>query len=191
MKVPQAFCKYSPVLALAIISTQAFAANANVAGVPNFYQVNEHLYRGGQPSDDGFKSLAKLGVKTVIDLRLPDEHSIANEERVVKAAGMRYINVPMHGVVTPREESVSQVLKLMNADGPVFVHCRRGADRTGTVVAVYRMSHDRWGNKQAFKEAKANGFSWTQIGLKRYISSYRAPEVLATSETNPQAAISR
>src|SRR4051794_10704600 len=109
MKVPQVIGNKLPFLALAVLSTQLFAANADPAGVPNFHQVNEHLYRGAQPSDDGFKNLAKLGVKTVIDLRLPVEHSTDAEERAVKAAGMRYINIPMQGVVSPSEQSIAKV----------------------------------------------------------------------------------
>jgi protein tyrosine/serine phosphatase len=118
---------------------------------------------------------------------LPDEHATRAEKQAVEAAGMRYVNIPMRGVVAPSEESVSKVLALMNsaAVGPVFVHCRRGADRTGTVIAVYRMSHDHWGNSKAMREAKANGMSWMQFGMKRYLSRYRAPEVTAAADTQP------
>src|SRR5437762_3225709 len=99
MKVPQVSIKYIPVLALAIVSMQAFGAGMEPAGVGNFHQVSAHVYRGAQPTDEGFKNLAKMGVKTIIDLRLPSEHSISAEESVVKAAGMRYVNIPMQGVV--------------------------------------------------------------------------------------------
>jgi len=171
-------------LALAI-AIPSWSANLQVTGVPNFQQINEKLYRGGQPSDEGFGSLAKLGIKTVVDLRRPNEHSTADEERVVKALGMRYVNVPMNGIVAPSEEQVARVLALMNAteDGSVFVHCRRGADRTGTVVACYRMGHDAWDNKKAFKEAKTLGMSWMEVGMKHYILAYLPPagQVAATA----------
>jgi protein tyrosine phosphatase (PTP) superfamily phosphohydrolase (DUF442 family) len=187
MKAP---FKYFPVLALTVISSFAAAANLEVAGVPNFHQVNERVYRGAQPTGDGWRSLAKLGIKTIVDLRLPDEHATQAEKQAVEAAGMRYVNIPMHGVVAPTEESLSRVLALMNSDtvGPVFVHCRRGADRTGTVIAVYRMTHDHWGNSQAMQEAKSHGMSWTQIGMKRYISRYQAPTVTAAADPQPAAA---
>src|SRR5215831_15214254 len=79
-------------------------ADIQVSGVPNFHQVNDQLFRGGQPSDRSWPDLAKLGVKTVIDLRLPDEHKTAAEARLVEAAGMRYINVPMKGLSAPSHE---------------------------------------------------------------------------------------
>src|SRR5438105_1517607 len=112
MKVPQVFCKNLPILALAVFSTHAFAADVELAGVGNFHKVNEHLYRGAQPTDEGFNNLAKLGVRTILDLRLPMEHSVQAEEQAVKTAGMRYINIPMQGVVSPSEESIAKALKL-------------------------------------------------------------------------------
>ncbi len=160
-----------------------WAADAAAPGVPNFHQVNQHLYRGGQPSDEGWKSLAHLGVKTVIDLRLEDEHPTKQEAKAVEAAGMRYFNVPMHGVVAPSDEQVARVLALFDSstDGSVFVHCRRGADRTGTVIACYRIMHDGWDNQKAFNEAKSYGMSWLQLGMKHYLMNFQAPAIRAAS----------
>ena len=161
------------VIALAF-TLPAWCGGPDVAGLPNFHKVNDKVYRGAQPEAAGWPSLAKLGVKTVIDLREPGEHSTGEEAKAVEAAGMKYVNVPMKGVVAPSDEKVSQALDLLlNSPDPVFVHCRRGKDRTGTIIACYRMSHDRWNNKQALSEAKSLGMSWTQVGLKSYIKSFQ------------------
>jgi tyrosine-protein phosphatase SIW14 len=159
----------------------AWAANDSAPGVPNFHKVNEQVYRGGQPKDQGWASLAHLGVKTVVDLRRPGEHSTSHEAEEVEAAGMRYFNVPMHGVVAPSEEQVDRVLAFLNSstEAPVFVHCKRGADRTGTVIACYRIEHDGWDNQRALKEAKSYGMSWLQIGMKHYVMDFHAPTVQA------------
>ena len=141
--------------------------------IPNFHQVDQHVYRGGQPGPEGWQSLAKMGVKTVIDLRREDEHSTAAEAQAVAAAGMRYVNVPMKGIVAPTNEQVAKVLTLLNSQEPVFVHCKRGADRTGTVIACYRIEHDRWQRQQALEEAKSLGMSLVQIGLKHYIMEFQ------------------
>ena len=143
-----------------------------VPGIPNFHKVNDHIFRGGQPSPDSWHSLAKLGVKTVIDLRREDEHSTAAEAQAVAAAGMNYFNVPMKGVVSPTNEQIATVLALLNSEDVVFVHCKRGADRTGTVVACYRIKYDQWDRKQALNEAKSLGMAWTQLGLKQYIMMF-------------------
>ncbi len=141
--------------------------------IPNFHQVNEYVYRGGQPAPESWQSLAKMGVKTVVDLRREDEHSTAEEAKAVMAAGMKYVNVPMKGVVAPSDAQIAKVLALLNSQEPVFVHCKKGADRTGTVIACYRISHDRWQRQQALKEAKSHGMGLVQVGLKRYILDFQ------------------
>lgn len=162
------------IFSLALLAIPAFSANIQVVGVPNFHRVNDQILRGGQPANEAWPALAKLGVKTVVDLRRANEHATDAEARAVEAAGMRYVNVPMNGIVAPTDEQIVKVLGLFET-GPVFVHCRRGADRTGTVVACYRMRHDGWDNRKAFKEAKSLGMSWMEVGMKQYILNYRAP----------------
>lgn len=155
------------------LSLPATPASLDATGVPNFHQLNEHVFRGGQPSAEAWPSLAKLGVRTVIDLRRTDEHSTTEEAQAVTAAGMKYVNVPMKGVVAPSNEQIAQVLALLNSPEPVFVHCKRGADRTGAVIACYRIAHDGWSSKQALNEAKAHGMAWSQLGIKRYIQTFQ------------------
>ena len=121
-----------------------FAASpASISGIVNFDQVNEHVYRGAQPTEEGFKYLAKIGVKTILDLRENDSRT-ASEKRMVSDAGMQYVNVPMTGLTPPTEEETSKVLALLEDEtgGPVFVHCREGKDRTGAVIAAYHIDHD-------------------------------------------------
>ena len=147
--------------------------SSGLTGLPNFHQVDDHVFRGAQPTPDGFASLAKMGIKTVLDLRGP-EHSEADEKRIVEADGMRYISIPMRGMASPSDEQISKALALMNdaAASPVFVHCKRGADRTGAAVACYRIQHDRWDAVKALNEARALGMSWFQVALQHYVSTF-------------------
>src|SRR5579872_872898 len=162
-----------------------------IAGVGNFQEVNDHIYRGAQPTDDGFTNLKKLGIATVIDLREPGDRS-AREQKVVTAAGMHYVSVPMYGLSTPSNESVQKVLGMLEdtSTGPVFVHCRRGADRTGAVIACYRVEHDLWKNQQALAEAKSLGMSWFEKAIQSYVLKYqpRNLEALAAKTLNAAAA---
>lgn len=172
------------------LPTRSLASELEVPGVDNFHRVNETLYRGAQPSAEGWTSLKKLGIRTVVDLRRETEHSTADERRAVEAAGMRYVNAPMNGWDTPTADQMAKLLPLLEGDGPVFVHCKQGRDRTGSVIAAYRIARERWTNEAAMAEARACGLHWFENGMKRFIAGYRvAPEALAQAvATAPDSA---
>jgi tyrosine-protein phosphatase SIW14 len=163
----------------------AAAAGTGMAGVGNFQKVNDHVYRGAQPTEQGFQTLAKLGIQTVVDLQEVGDARSVSEATWVKAAGMQYISVPMKGMETPSDENVAKVLALLEntSTGPVFVHCHRGADRTGGVIACYRIEHDHWENIKALAEARSLGMSWYQLAIQHYVQGYKpkvnGDEVLA------------
>lgn len=167
------------------LALPAWPGTFELPGVPNFHQVNDHVFRSGQPADGSWQNLSKLGVKIVIDLRRPDEHSTAAEAQAVTAAGMQYVNVPMKGVVAPSPDQMAKVLSILDSSEKILVHCHRGADRTGAVIACYRISHDNWQNQRALAEAKAFGMRWTQMGLKRFIMSFQP--IATAHRASPEA----
>lgn len=160
-------------------------------GIKNFQQIDPHVYRGAQPSDKGFKYLAQIGVKTVIDLREADARS-KEEESLVTAAGMNYVNVPMTGLTPPTTAEIKRILGILEDDkgGAVFVHCLRGADRTGAVIASYRIDHDGWDNERALSEAKARGMSFFQFPRQSFIRTFQrqAAEMAAAPTPNTMTA---
>jgi protein tyrosine phosphatase (PTP) superfamily phosphohydrolase (DUF442 family) len=173
------------IFSLAASLTLASAgATPQSENLPNFQKVDDHVYRGAQPTNSGFKDLAELGIKTVVDLRDIGEHSQADERKVVTDLGMRYISIPMQGMSTPKNEQVAAVLRLLNdtTGEPVFVHCKRGADRTGTVIAVYRISHDSWENKRALSEAKSYGMSVFERAMQHYVTDYKPAVTVAGAD---------
>jgi len=169
-------------LLITIALPLAALAGSQPDGVTNFQKVDDHVYRGAQPTEQGFKSLAKLGIKTIVDLRESGDRSLV-EEKMVRAAGMEYVAVPMNGMETPSNDKVVKVLALLEdtSTGPVFVHCKRGADRTGAVIACYRMEHDRWKNDQALTEAKSLGMSFFERAIQRYVREFKPRTLDASS----------
>jgi tyrosine-protein phosphatase SIW14 len=168
-------------LALSLTTAALDAASlSDVTGVPNFHQVDEHVYRGGQPRGEGFASLAKIGIRTVIDLR-----GESSEVIVVQREGMHYVRLPWSEFKAPTESQIGAVLALLNdsSEWPVFVHCRRGADRTGTAIACYRIAHQHWSNQQALAEAKSFGMSSLEMGMQRYILHFAVPVPETASST--------
>src|SRR2546429_9663855 len=108
------------------LAIPVFAGSPSAPGIKTCQRLDDHLYRGAQPTDEGFKYLAKIGVQTVIDLREADERS-RSEEIVVRATGMKYVNIPMTGLTPPTEAEITRILEILedNTTGGVFVHCKR------------------------------------------------------------------
>jgi uncharacterized protein (TIGR01244 family) len=144
---------------------------------PRAYRVDDNLYRGKQPKKEDIPKLAAMGIKTVLDLRERLERK-SWEKGAVEAAGMQYVRIGLPGTLEPTHEKIDKILALLEdpARGPVFIHCRRGADRTGLVIACYRIAHDHWTNAQALKEAREQGLSPFEILMRRYIEHFHAPE---------------
>jgi tyrosine-protein phosphatase SIW14 len=161
-------------IVMALLSSVSFSQSAtSYKELPNFHRVNERLYRGAQPKKDGLKKLASLGVKSILNLRGEDENTAA-EQREAKELGLNYYALPMGGLSRPSDEQIAKALSIINnpENGVVFVHCKHGADRTGVVIACFRMLQESQTAEQAREEAEKHGMSWVQFGMKRYISDY-------------------
>jgi tyrosine-protein phosphatase SIW14 len=138
----------------------------------NFGQVNEGLYRGAQPDEAAIQSLKRLGVKVIIDLRMADD-TWKKEAIEAQANGIIYTNVPLRGASRPVEDQVAKALAIIQtAPGPVFVHCQHGCDRTGTVIACYRIQHDGWSGEAALAEARRYGMSKLERGMRAYVVDF-------------------
>jgi tyrosine-protein phosphatase SIW14 len=128
----------------------------DLAGCPNLHKVSETLYRGAQPTKEGFENLKKLGIKTVINLR--DHHS---DKELLPTAGLRYVPIPIDtGDI--KNQTVVDFLRAASDPNisPVFVHCEYGADRTGVMVATYRMVVQNWDASRAITEMTRGGFGY-------------------------------
>lgn len=140
-------------------------------GLENVGRVAPGIFRGAQPRPEGYATLKGMGIRTVINLR-----SRHGEARAVEEAGMRPVLLPMNALADVNVETVREAVALMAdpANQPVFVHCGLGQDRTGVVVAAYRMDVDGWTRAEAEEEMQAFGFNdiWTQ--LKDFVRRYPA-----------------
>ena len=130
-------------------------------GLINVGRVVNGIFRGAQPKPEGYATLKAMGVRTVVNLRT--RHG---GRKAVEAAGMRYVEIPMSFWKNVDPAAVRKALSVMTdpANQPVFVHCSRGADRTGVVAAVYRMEVDGWSEAEAEMEA---------FGFHEFLSQFK------------------
>ena len=150
---------------------------ADVAGVPNFAQVSPVLYRGAQPTADGFRALAAMGIHTIVDLR-----RFHGDRELLAGTGLRYVEIPC-SAWHPESEDVLAFLKVVldPANQPVFVHCQQGADRTGYMVAVYRILEQGVSLEDALLEMEGFGFHAALLPDVRFYLEELDPAALARS----------
>ena len=152
-------------------SDRSIARRLTLVGVPNAGEVTPKLYRGAQPTAEGFKTLASMGVNIVVDLRGLDKKELEG----VNKLGMEYVAIPWH-CPFPRDEAFARFLELIrqNPGKKVFVHCRLGDDRAGMTIAAYRMAEQGWSAQTAMKEMQAYGFSQSHHFICPGLASYEA-----------------
>lgn len=123
-------------------------------GVENFFQVSPALFRGKRPAKEGLRELEKRGIKTVVNLKLTAADDVSGTR-------LEAIRIPMESW-RAEEAEVVEFLRIAvdPARQPVFVHCEHGADRTGTMCAIYRIAVQGWDKEQALREMTQGGFGF-------------------------------
>jgi protein tyrosine phosphatase (PTP) superfamily phosphohydrolase (DUF442 family) len=169
-----------------LFAVAAFAQETAVpAGVPKFEQVNDKLFRGGQPRPGALLHLRELGIDTIVNLRGTSDRTRA-EAAEARALGLNYFNVSLPNWGRPQDERVERILLIINApqNGRVFVHCKDGVDRTGTIVALHRITRQGWTTSDALAEAEQRGMRRIQIWMRDYTEDYAYREQHPYADSN-------
>ena len=163
-----------------------WATPIELTGCPNLHKVSDTLYRGAQPEDEGFPELDKMGIKTVVCLRRWHD-----DEEEIEGTNLDYVGIPMN-TWKPTEENVLKFLRTATdpTRQPVFVHCQHGADRTGTMVAIYRIAIEDWSKEDALNEMQNGPFGYHEIWkmLPEFIKELDVEKLKAdlTDSDNPK-----
>jgi tyrosine-protein phosphatase SIW14 len=129
-------------------------------GIPNLVEVAPGIWRGGQPTDEGWKYLRQeLGVTNVVKLNL-------GKDTCAEAMGMKVTYVPIsywQSVFRPTREQIDQAVGSITSCS--YIHCTHGQDRTGLVIGEYRVKVDGWSRSRAFQEMLDKDFHRSLVGL--------------------------
>jgi uncharacterized protein (TIGR01244 family) len=159
------------VAALAVAQTPQAADSSQIR---NFLRVSSDFCTGAQPTPDQIAKLKADGVRAVLNLRTPGEYRMDDEVAAVKAAGLKYFNIPVVPSA-PTDAQADEFLKLTDdpANRPMFIHCASAA-RVGAFWMIRRVLRDRWTEEAALAEARKVGltsFPVLEEFAKRYIAT--------------------
>lgn len=128
-------------------------------GAPNLHKVTQGLYRSAQTSAEGMKHLKEMGIETIVNLR-----SFHSDRDEIGDLGLAYEHIYMKAWHPEEREAVRFLQIVTNSRRvPVLVHCQHGADRTGTMIAIYRVAVQKWDKEEAIKEMIQGGYGFHGI----------------------------
>ena len=149
--------------------------------IDRFLKVTDNLYRGGAPTDNDVIFLKKkFGINKIISLDLKDGLKIKN---ICKLLNINHIMLPLD---TSRK-SILNILQydlkdLLTDNGPTFIHCSAGKDRTGFIVALFKVKYLGVTPKKALEEAEKIGFGKNVPHFKKMISLYE--KIIKNTKSN-------
>ena len=149
-------CNYEPI---SVNRPAYWAESIQLDGVPNLHKVSNYLYRSAQPTTEGIEKLRILGIRTVVNLR-----SFHSDSSATVNNGLDYKQIKMNRW-DPEDADAIKFLKIVMSSKkiPVLVHCQYGADRTGAMCAIYRISVQGWTKEEAIKEMTQGGYGFNGI----------------------------
>ena len=146
-----------------------WAVPIRMEGVPNLHKISDSLYRSAQPSAAGMKNLKTMGIGTIVNLR-----SFHSDRAEIGDTGLAYEHIYMKTWHAEEEDAIKFLQIVTNLKrGPALMHCQHGADRTGTMCALYRVVVQGWSKEEALKETVHGGFEFHGIweNLIQWINS--------------------
>lgn len=145
---------------------KAWAQRVPSATLQNLYKVDDDIYRSEQPTRRGFEEIRDKGIRTIIDLRFG--HSDA---ALIEGLDLVLIHVGMTAWDFSEDDIVRALKAIESAPKPVLIHCQYGSDRTGVVMAMYRIVYLNWPKEEALAEMKEGGFGfhWIYLNIPSFI----------------------
>jgi protein tyrosine/serine phosphatase len=130
----------------------------------NLYRVDEFVFRSEQPTQRGMYVLDSLGYKSILNLRnLKSDRFKARNTRL----GLYHKRINTWTI--SYDEMVIGVKELILAPKPILVHCKHGSDRTGCILAAYRIVQHGWTKEEAIKEFREGGYGFHEKWFKNII----------------------
>ena len=142
--------------AAGLLLAVGLAARLPAQPIERFLRLDDRVCTGGQPSPAQLATLPGQGIRTVIDLRTPEEHDLEAERAAARESGLGFVSIPV--TADPRPEQADAFLAITSDASiyPIFVHCASG-NRVGAFWMIRRILVDGWSEEEAEQEARRIG----------------------------------
>lgn len=141
--------------------------------------IRDDVYLASQPAPADLEQAQRRGVKTVINLRRPDELDW-DEKATAAELRMTYHNVPFQTPDEMTDETLDRLRSLLRdpQNRPLLLHCS-SANRVGAVWWAYRVLDEGADLDAALIEARQVGLSRPghEAKARQYIEKNRSPAV--------------
>ncbi|MCX7863032.1 MAG: dual specificity protein phosphatase family protein [Bacteroidales bacterium] len=125
----------------------------------NLHKLNDSIFRSDQPDSLDISLLNELGIKSILNLR---QHHI-DESFLGKNHHFYSYHVKMRAYYLTNKQMAKAMCIIQSAPKPLLIHCKHGSDRTGAVIAMYRILYNQWTKKEALKELKSKHLGFHDI----------------------------
>lgn len=134
----------------------------------NWHQVDSLVNRSEQPDNEGMADIERFGIRRVLNLR-----QFHNDDDETKMTNLETFHIPINAAKIMDKDVIKALRIIKSSDQPILVHCWHGADRTGTIVAMYRIIEQGWSKESALDELENGGFGYHSIygNIKDYINN--------------------
>jgi len=105
----------------------------------NRHRIGASAWRSAQPAPHQIASFARLGVRTIVNLR--GERVCGGywlEQAACQKLGLKLVNYQVRSRAAPSKEELLGARALFaQLEYPILLHCKSGADRAGLMSALY------------------------------------------------------
>ena len=136
----------------------AWATPIETKTVPNFYKVDSGIYRCAQPDKAGFSTLSEMKIGEIINLR-----SFNTDKKQAKQRNLTVYSIKLQAENLNYAKIVTILKLIKNKHGQIVVHCKHGADRTGLIIALYRIVFQDWSKEDAINELIHGDYNFHSI----------------------------
>lgn len=139
----------------------------------NLYQVSDSIYRSEQPDSLGIEFLKENNFKSVLNIKTKQT------DTVFETGNLNMYFVKLHAECLNKQKIIEALRVLRDAPKPLVIHCRSGSDRTGLIIALYRIIDQGYSKDEAIEEMKYGGFGFHSIfwNIPRFIKKLNIEEL--------------